>query len=87
MNLATTFMEAELAKGKTTVKIIAELAEATGYSCNPSTMYRWRNGERNPGPEVRRYMLKRVLPYLVAQGLPKADAGLREWDAIAKQLV
>lgn len=87
MTLAATFLEAELANGKTTAKILDELKAATGYACDHSTLYRWKNGERNPRPEVRRYMLKRALPHLLRQGLPTPDAGLREWDVVARRLV
>jgi hypothetical protein len=79
MSLCTTFIEAELNAGKTTAKIIKELSEATGYAVDHSTLFRWKSGERNPRPEVRRIMLRKALPYLLGQsGARPTGATLRD---------
>lgn len=76
MTLAATYVESEMALGKKTNQIITELSKATGYKIDHSTLFRWKNGERNPRPEVRAYMLKKALPYALARHAERSSAGL-----------
>jgi hypothetical protein len=85
MTLAATFIEAEHAAGKTTPKILDDLNAATGYNADGVSLYRWRVGERNPSPEVRRYMLRKAIPYLAKSW--ELGLGRAQVNEIAEKLL
>lgn len=75
MSLCETWLESELEKGKTQRQAMDEMSKACDYKVSYVHVLRWRNGERNPRPEVRRYMMERAIPYM----LKRTDWTLKEY--------
>ena len=74
MTLAATWAQIEMKAGKSRAQAMRELNAATGYNAKYAQLIRWESGERNPRPEVRRYMMRIALAHV----LPWVDAAKRE---------
>jgi hypothetical protein len=66
MTLAATWLAAEANNGRTKADARRAMNEATGMRTTAGDVYRWETGERHPRhAEVREYMLRIAVPYLV----------------------
>lgn len=70
--LCNTWLQSELAGGKTQQQAMEDLNRATGYKADYVQVLRWRNGERSPRPVVREYMLRLAIPHVIG-GLTKSQ--------------
>ena len=78
MSLTDTFVEAELAAGKSHKQLMDDLSKATGYTVGHSTLSRWRHRHRNPEPAPRQYMLRKAIPHVIKGITPKQVEALVE---------
>lgn len=78
MSLAETYMAAQLEAGKTPKEALEELAKATGYTANHSTISRWKHRHRNPEPAPRMFMMKVAIPHVIKGITPKQVEALVE---------
>jgi len=78
MTLAATWLAAEANNGRTKADARRAMNEATGMRTTAGDVYRWETGERHPRhAEVREYMLRIAVPYLLPAIL-KGRAVLRK---------
>ena len=87
MSLATTYLEARLAAGKTMPQIMSELARAHGRPVARTTLFRWQNGERSPGRAVREVMLRAAIPHVIPMFPHLQMPGKTEIEKLARALL
>lgn len=81
MSLVQTWLDAELANGKTQRQAMLDMNKATGYKVDHTTVFRWRAGAMNPDdpsgrspkPKAREYMLRIAIPAVI-KGISKKQA-------------